>query len=196
MAFSLTLTPDAQRPWFALHIKSNFEKVAATILESKGLDVYYPSFRSKRRWSDRVKEIERPLFPGYVFCRFDPNHRLPILTTPGVLNVVGVAKTPAPIPEAEICAVQKIVQSGMAVQPWPFLQVGQRVLIEKGAFAGTEGILLEVKNQYRIVVSISLLQRAIAAEIDAETVRELRSAPFKSSCSLMNLCRGQATLSD
>ncbi len=197
MAFQMNQMTDARRPWFALHIKSNFEKVAATILESKGLDVYYPSIRSRRRWSDRVKEIERPLFPGYVFCRFDPNHRLPILTTPGVLNVVGVAKTPAPIPEAEICAVQKIVQSSLAVQPWPFLQVGQRVLIERGALAGTEGILLEVKNQFRIVVSISLLQRAIAAEIDAETVRELRPTPVnQSSCSLMNLCRGQATLSD
>src|SRR5438477_5660555 len=158
-------------PWFGLHIKSNFEKVVATILEAKGLEVYCPSFRSRRRWSDRVKEIEEPLFPGYVFCRFDPNNRLPILTTPGVVSIVGVARTPAPIAEDEIRTVQRIVASGLQARPWPFLQVGQRVVIEKGALAGTEGILLELKNRYRIVVSISLLQRSIAAELHIEVVR-------------------------
>ena len=166
-------------PWFGLHIKSNFEKVVATILEAKGLEVYCPSFRSRRRWSDRVKEIEEPLFPGYVFCRFDPNNRLPILTTPGVVSIVGVARTPAPIAEDEIRAVQRIVASGLTARPWPFLQVGQRVVIEKGALAGTEGILLELKNRYRIVVSISLLQRSIAAEIDVEIVRALYSSPVR-----------------
>jgi transcription antitermination factor NusG len=166
-----------ETPWFGLHIKSNFEKVAATILEAKGLEVYFPSFRSRRRWSDRVKEIDEPLFPGYLFCRFDPYNRLPILTTPGVLSIVGVAKTPAPIDETEICAVRRIVESGLAARPWPFLQVGQRVVIERGSLAGTEGILLKFKNRYRIVVAVSLLQRAIAAEIDVEMVRAVHSSP-------------------
>jgi transcription antitermination factor NusG len=168
---------DKETPWFALHIKSNFEKVAATILGAKGLDVYYPSFRSRRRWSDRVKEVELPLFPGYLFCRFNPNNRLPILTTPGVLSVVGVAKTPAPIAEGEIRSVQRIVEAGSAARPWPFLQVGQRVIIEKGALKGIEGILLEMKHHYRIVVSVSLLQRSIAAEIDSDMVRAVSSPP-------------------
>src|SRR4051812_31193736 len=110
---------ETQNAWFALHIKSNFEKVTATILKAKGLDVYFPSFRQRRCWSDRVKEIDQPLFPGYVFCRFDANDRLPILTTPGVLSVVGVAKRPAPIAEDEIRAVQRIVDSGVPVGPWP-----------------------------------------------------------------------------
>jgi transcription antitermination factor NusG len=162
-------------PWFALHVKSNFEKVAATILEAKGLEVYYPSFRARRRWSDRVKEIEQPLFPGYLFCRFDPHNRLPILVVPGVLSIVGIAKMPAPIAEDEIAAVQRIVKSGLTVSAWPFFQVGQRVLIERGSLAGTEGILLKYKNRYRIVVSISLLQRSIAAEIDIETVRAVHA---------------------
>jgi transcription antitermination factor NusG len=163
-------------PWFGLHIKSNFEKVTATILDAKGLEVYYPTFRTRRRWSDRVKEIEQPLFPGYVFCRFDPNNRLPILTTPGVLSIVGVAKAPAPIAESEIFAVQRIVESGVAARPWPFLHVGERVVIEKGPLSGTEGIVLNFKNRYRIVVSVSLLQRSISAEIDVEMVRSLRSS--------------------
>jgi transcription antitermination factor NusG len=167
-----------ESPWFGLHIKSNFEKVTASILEAKGLEVYFPSFRSRRRWSDRVKEIDQPLFPGYLFCRFDPHNRLPILTTPGVLSIVGVAKTPAPISDSEIFAVQRIVESGLAARPWPFVQVGQRVVIERGPLSGAEGILLKFKNNYRIVVSVSLLQRSISAEIDIETVRALHSTPI------------------
>jgi transcription antitermination factor NusG len=173
--FSKMMPVTTGTPWFGLHIKSNFEKVAATILEAKGLEVYFPTFRSRRRWSDRVKEIDQPLFPGYLFCRFDPYNRLPILVTPGVLSIVGVAKTPAPIEEDEIRAVRRIVNSGLAARPWPFLQVGQRVLIEKGPLTGTEGILLNFKNRFRIVVSISLLQRSIAAEIDVEMVRAVHS---------------------
>jgi transcription antitermination factor NusG len=175
----MTQLGQTENPWFALHIKSNFEKVTATILGAKGLDVYFPSFRSRRRWSDRVKEIDLPLFPGYLFCRFNPHNRLPILTTPGVLSVVGVAKTPAPIAEDEIRSVQRIVESGLAARPWPFLHVGQRVIIEKGALQGIEGILLEVKHHYRIVVSISLLQRSIAAEIDSTMVRAVSAAPAR-----------------
>jgi transcription antitermination factor NusG len=175
----MTERAETHSPWFALHIKSNFEKVTATILTAKGLDVYFPTFRSRRRWSDRVKEIDQPLFPGYLFCRFDPNHRLPILVTPGVLSIVGVAKTPAPIEEDEIQAVRRIIDSGLAARPWPFLHAGQHVRIEKGPLAGTEGILLELKNRYRIVISISLLQRSIAAEIDIDMVRATHSSPAR-----------------
>ena len=164
-------------PWFALHIKSNLEKVSSTILQSKGLSVYCPSFTTKRRWSDRTKEIERPLFPGYVFCRFDPNDRLPILKTHGVLNVVGVAGIPAPIAEDEILSVQKLLRSGLAAGPWPFVRTGQRVIIERGPLAGTEGILVQVKSQFRVVISISLLQRSVAAEIDIEMARPLPTSP-------------------
>jgi len=99
------------------------------------------------------------------------------LTTPGVLSIVGVAKTPGPISDSEIFAVQRIVESGLAARPWPFVQVGQRVVIERGPLAGAEGILLKFKNNYRIVVSVSLLQRSISAEIDVETVRAIHPTP-------------------
>lgn len=150
------------------------------------MEVYYPAFRSRRRWSDRIKEIEQPLFPGYVFCRFNPCNRLPILTTPGVLSIVGVAKAPAPIPDSEIYAVQRLVESGLAARPWPFIQVGERVAIERGPLSGAEGILLKYKNRYRIVVSVSLLQRSISAEIDIEMVRAVRSAPAPRGLAFLN----------
>ncbi len=158
------------RSWYALHVKANFEKVAATILEGKNLEVYLPTYRRPRRWSDRIKEIECPLFPGYVFCRFDVNSRLPILTTSGVLSIVGNGKVPSAIAEEEISAIQTVTRSGLSAMPWPFLRVGQRVVVRRGPLAGMDGILLSLPNRYRIVISISLLQRSIATEIDADMV--------------------------
>jgi transcription antitermination factor NusG len=174
MTSELIEAPAARNPWFALQTRSNFERVTATILEGKGFEVYCPSFRSRRRWSDRVKEVEQPLFPGYIFCRFDPDVRLPVLITPGVVSIVGRARTPEPVPDEEIRSVQQIMRSGVVAGPWPFLQVGEKVIIEKGCLAGTQGILLKFKSCHRIVVSISLLQRSIAAEIDLDSVRVLR----------------------
>lgn len=158
------------KSWYALRVKSNFERVAATILEGKNVDVFLPTWRTRTRWSDRMKEIDSPLFPGYVFCRFDVNSRLPILTTSGVLSIVGNGRIPASIAEQEISAIQAVSRSGLASMPWPFLRVGQRVVVRKGPLAGMEGILLSLPNRYRIVISISLLQRSIATEIDADMV--------------------------
>ena len=170
---------DSNLCWYALRTKSNYEKIAAVFLNSRGFEQFLPLYRRPKCPSDGVTGSSIPLFPGYLFCRFNPNNRLPILTTPGVLSVVGVAKTPAPIAEDEIRSVQRIVESGLAARPWPFLHVGQRVIIEKGALQGIEGILLEVKHHYRIVVSISLLQRSIAAEIDSTMVRAVSAAPAR-----------------
>src|SRR6476620_10356495 len=122
--------------WYGLRTKSRFEKVAAASLEYKGYKSYLPCYRSRRRWSDRVTEIESPLFPGYVFCRFDRSNRLPILTVPGVVSVIGVGKEPMPIPDHEIEAIETVLRSGLHSQPWPYLPDGQRIRIEKGALTG------------------------------------------------------------
>jgi transcription antitermination factor NusG len=153
-------------PWYAIHVRSQHEKIVAATLRGKGYDEFLPLYRSRHRWSDRMKVIERPLLPGYVFCRFDLQNRLPILVTPGVLLIVGVGKTPVPVIDKEISALQSIVNSGFQAEPWPFLQVGQRVRIERGSLEGLEGILLCLKKPHRLVVSVSLLQRSVAVEID------------------------------
>src|SRR6185436_19047058 len=132
----------------------------------KGYEVFLPLYRDRRRWSDRVKELELPLFPGYLFCRFDVTKRLPILTTPGIVQVVGLGKTPLPIEEKEIAAIQSIVISRLNAQPWPYLKVGQKVRIEQGRLTGLEGILIALKKTHRLVVSVSLLQRSVAVEVD------------------------------
>jgi transcription antitermination factor NusG len=162
-------------PWFALRIKSNFEKVTNQILEQKGYEAFLPTYRTRNRWSDRTKVIDRPLFPGYLFCRFDQNDRLPILVTPGVVGVVGVGKTPMAVAEREIEAIQAVLRSGLPATPWPYVTVGQRLLIERGPLSGIEGILQEIKNSFRFIVSVNLLQRSVAAEVDASWVRPVSS---------------------
>jgi transcription antitermination factor NusG len=157
-------------PWFGVQTRCNQEKVTATVLSIKGYDHYLPTYQSKKRWSDRVVVTDKPLFPGYVFCRFDPKIRLPILTTPGVVSVVGFGNDPAPIDDGEINAVQAVLRSGLHAEPCPFLREGQRIRVTQGSLSGLEGILVRKKSEWRMVVSVAMLQRSISVEIDREWI--------------------------
>lgn len=168
-----------QSPWFALRVKSNHEALSSEILRHKGLPVFLPTYRCRKQWSDRIKVLDQPLFPGYLFCSFDPHNRLPVLTTPGVVQLVGAGKEPLPVEPREIEAIRAIVESGIPALPHPFLSVGQNVRIEKGPLAGLEGILQEFRRNYRIVLSIRLLQRAISAEVDSAWLEP--QSPFAST---------------
>ena len=159
--------------WYALQIQSKLGSLASATLCGKGYEAYLPLYRSGRRWSDRVKQLDLPLFPGYLFCRFDVLDRLPILTTPGVISVVGAGKTPIPVDDEEIEAVRAILRSGLAARPWPFLQVGSKVYIERGPLTGMEGIIANADKVYRLIVSVNLLQRSVAVEIDREWARPI-----------------------
>lgn len=165
-----TAPPEPTWPWFGLRTRSNHEKVTATVLENKGYEHYLPTYRSRRRWSDRVVETDQPLFPGYVFCRFNPVQRLPIMTTPGVVSIVGFGKDPAPIGDEEIEAVQAVMRSGLAAEPCPFLREGQRIRVKYGSLSGVEGILTKKKSSWRMVVSVTMLQRSISVEIDSDWI--------------------------
>jgi transcription antitermination factor NusG len=113
---------------------------------------------------------DTPLFQGYVFCRFDPLNRLPILTTTGVISIVGCGNEPASIDEQEIEAITAILRSGLVTEPCPFLREGQKVRVRRGALAGVEGILTKKKSDFRLVISVTMLQRSIAVEIDREWI--------------------------
>lgn len=156
--------------WFAVHARARYENVVARCLKAKGYECFLPTYSSKRRWSDRLKELELPLFPGYFFCRFHIEDRLPILKTPSLIAIVGIAQNPTPVDEAEIEAVRTLVNSGLRHQPWPYVSIGQKVRIDSGALCGLEGILQSFKGRHRIVVSVTLLQRSVAAEIDSSWV--------------------------
>jgi transcription antitermination factor NusG len=159
--------------WFALHVRPRFEKFSANHLSEKGYEVFLPTYVSKRKWSDRVKTISLPLFPSYIFCRFDIQSRLPILIAPGVKSIVGVGKLPTPVDESEIAAVRHVMESTLPSQPWPYLSVGETVRVEKGPLKGVSGIVVRVKGVERLIVSVSLLMRSVCVEIDRSSVTPL-----------------------
>jgi transcription antitermination factor NusG len=170
--------------WYAIRVRTKFERFVSESLIGKGYEVYLPLYRSRRRWSDRVKELDLVLFPGYLFCRFDVNTRLPILKTPSVISIIGQGREPVPVSQNEIEAIQTVVRSGLPVLPWPQLAVGSRVLIEQGPLQGVEGVALDVKKKFRLFVSVSLLQRSISVEIDRDWVRPLSTfVPPRSAAS-------------
>ena len=156
--------------WFALTAKPRHEKSAARILSIRGLEPFLPVYHAQHRWSDRVKTVELPLFPGYIFCRFDYAHRWTVLSTPGVNSIIGFDQVPAAVPDEEIDRIQTIVSSGLRAQPWPYIQVGDAIRIHRGALAGLEGVLVREKDAMRVVVSVDLLQRSVAVEIDRDMI--------------------------
>jgi transcription antitermination factor NusG len=157
-------------PWFALTAKPRHEKSASRILSNKGLESFLPLYRARRQWTDRVKVVDLPLFPGYVFCRFDYERRLAVLTTPGVSSIIGFDNAPAPVSDEEIDRVQAIVASGLPSQPWPYTRVGETVRIIRGSLAGMEGVLVRERDSMRVVVSVEMLRRSVAVEIDRDMV--------------------------
>src|SRR5687768_4143954 len=159
--------------WYALYVRQRYEKIVASSLESRGYEVFLPTYQTKRRWSDRTKVVEQPLFTGYAFCRFDFQKRLPILTTPGVNFVVGFGKTPTPVDVRELDAVRLVTSSGLACEPWPFIKAGHRVSVEDGPLAGLEGFVLDVKNSYRLIISVNLLGRSVSVELDRNSVKPI-----------------------
>ena len=151
----------------------------AAQLEGQGFECFLPKYKSVREWSDRKKEVEQPLFPGYLFCRFDYTRRRPVVVTPGVLQIVGCGRTPMPIEDREIEAIQIAVASGIPSQPWPYLEVGEKVRIHTGKLSGLEGILVNFKGNHRVVLSVSLLQRSVALEVDLSWVTSLEKRSEK-----------------
>lgn len=157
-------------PWYALQVRPRFEKIIASTLASKGYEGFLPLYRHRSRWSDRMKEVELPLFSGYLFCRFDINKRLPVVITPGVMHIVGIGNTFYPVDDEEIAALQAIVLSGLQTEPRSYLNIGEKVRIEIGPLAGVEGILQAMRGSNRLIVSVSLLQRSVSVEISESWV--------------------------
>lgn len=158
-------------PWYALQVRPRFEKVVATLLKDKGYEEYLPCYKSRRRWSDRVRTIEVPLFPGYTFCRFNVHDKLPVLVVPGVKSIVGIDRLPTAITDEEIDSIRKVTGSGMSYTPWPAVQAGQSVYVVRGPLAGLEGTVIEVRSGVRLILSLPLLQRSISVEIDEDCVQ-------------------------
>ena len=156
--------------WYALFVRSRHEKTVENSLRSKRYNVFSPSYRTKRKRVDRIAEIEVALFAGYVFCQFDPSKRLPILMTPGVVGVVGRGNRPEPVDDTEIASIRTVALAGRSVQPWPFLRLGQRIRMQSGPLTGIEGIFLRVQDEDHLIVSVTLLQRAVSVVVERDSV--------------------------
>ena len=159
--------------WFAVQVRTRWEASTALLLSGKGYETFLPTYKIKRRWSGSVKEVDIPLFPGYVFCNFEALKRLPILVTPGVISVVGRGRTPVPVEDGEMVSLQAAVRSRLHAEPWPYLEIGERIRIDDEPFHGLEGVLVSFKGSHRIVVSVTLLRRSVALEIDRSLVKPI-----------------------
>lgn len=165
--------PASALPWYAVRVRSNFERNVSSSLRGKGYDEYLPVYCKSSRWSDRVKDVYRPLFPGYVFCQLDIQHRLGVLTTPGVISIVGFGGEFIPVPEEEMRSIRTIANSGLSYAPWEFLREGQRVRIRSTVLDGLEGFVVQLKNDFRVVLSVELLQRSVAVQVDRRCIEPL-----------------------
>jgi transcription antitermination factor NusG len=172
--------PPLAEPWVALVVRPRAERKVQTGLANSGLETFVPWHGVRRRWSDRVKILEQNLLPGYVFCRSTFSERLLVLNQPGVQWVVSFDRSPALIPDAEISSLRRAVESQLPLGPWPFLKVGQRVRIEKGALAGFEGTLARDSAAWRVVMNVNALQRSIAVQVDRDMISVV-SSPMDSA---------------
>ena len=159
-----------EQKWYALTVQYQHERTTEKALQSKGLETLVPVYRSRRQWSDRVKEVELPLFAGYVLCHFDLTDRIQVLDTPGVFKIVGFGGAVLALEDSEVAGIQRAVASKLPLAPWPYLKAGDRVRVERGALRGIEGTLLRTKDALRLVIGVELLQRSIAVEVDREAV--------------------------
>jgi transcription antitermination factor NusG len=157
--------------WFALRVMSNCERAVVTSLNGKGFDVCLPLCKPYSR--PRQKTKERALFPGYVFCCFDPGIPLPVLTVPHVVAIVGRGRIPEPVDPTEMRMVQQLATSGVTAEPYPHLRTGERVRISEGPLEGVEGFVVREQGRDRLVISVSLLQRSVAAEVERSWVEPL-----------------------
>lgn len=152
--------------WYAAYTSANHEKRVAAQFAQRSVEHFLPLYQTVRRWKDRRVQLQRPLFPGYVFVRLALRDRLQVLQVSGVANLVGFCGTPAALPQAEIDALRSSFLNGVRAEPYPYLTVGRRVRVKSGPLVGMEGILVSKKNQGRLVISLDLILRSVAVEVD------------------------------
>jgi transcription antitermination factor NusG len=171
----LTETPFAMRQpqWYAVYTCANHEKRVAAELQARAVENFLPLYPSVRRWKDRRVRLDLPLFPGYVFVRLALCDRMRVVQVPSVVRLVGFGGLPAVLPETDMEIMRAGFSHGPRAEPHPFLTVGRRVRIVDGPFAGLQGILTQKKTGLRVVVSLELIQRSVAVDVDAEDVENV-----------------------
>lgn len=162
--------------WFAIHIRMHDHNTVDTVLRHKGYEVFDPSYNDTRLIGGREKSVRKPLFPGYLFCSLDPHYRLPVLTVPGVISILGVGNMLTPVAPEEIDAIRRTVASGLPVEPYRLLQPGEPVRVKKGPLAGIVGVVVNYKGKCRLVITVKALNdRSVSVELDRSAITPLQS---------------------
>jgi transcription antitermination factor NusG len=170
----LLQSPDkSTAAWYALYTRSQHEKTVARALTNKGFEAFLPLYVVGHQWKDRTKRLSLPLFPCYVFLHDSLERRLDLLKTPGIYQIVSCCGRPAEIPRIEIEAVRQTVASSLTVEPHPLLRCGDLARVKTGPLAGIEGVLIRRKNLFRLVLSVEMLGKAVAVEVDGNQVERL-----------------------
>ena len=173
---------ESMESWYAIQVRPRYERLVLELLSDKICERFLPIHESRRRWSDRWKRLERPLFPGYVFGRFRLAEKHLVMTTSGVVRIVGIGQMPAPVPDEEIAALQQLVRQRIPIHAHEFVSAGERICLRSGPFAGLAGIIVRRSGESRLVVSVNLLRRSVAVEVEAEWIAGGRSeTPFVST---------------
>jgi len=178
--------------WYALHTRHQHEKMVDQILTNKGFNTFLPLYATTHNWKDRTKALSLPLFPCYVFLKGGIQRRLQILTTPGIYGLVSSAGQPAAIPDIEIDAIRRVLESGTRVEAYPFLKCGNWVRVKCGPLTGIEGILVRKKNISRLVLSVEILGTAASIEVAAFQVEAVKGPPSRNSTSGPGVVLGTA----
>ena len=160
--------------WYAVYTRANHESRVADEFAGRGVNHFLPRYESVRRWKDRKVRLQLPLFPGYLFVYMELKERLRVLQVPGVVRLVGFNGSPAPLPEGDIKRIHDFLDLGFNAEPHAYLQVGRRVRVKTGPLAGIEGIFVRSRNKSRIVLSMELIMRSIAVEIDLADIESVR----------------------
>jgi transcription antitermination factor NusG len=163
--------------WFAFRVRPRHEKAVALQLREREEQYFLPLLREKRKWAKRLTHVDLPLFPGYIFCWTSRSALLPILRTPGIIDVLRAGSHPVHVEEQEIHALKKAVSANVHIEACPYIDTGQKVYVNDGPLAGLVGIVVDSRNARRLVLSMTLLHRSVLAELDASSVIPCHDAP-------------------
>lgn len=167
------LNENSMPRWYAAFTRSNHERTAAEQMKRRSIENFVPTYETVRKWKDRRKRLEMPLFPGYVFVRVAIEERLSVLVVPGVVRLVGFNNRPVPVADEEIESLRMIVNRKLRPEPHPFLPVGRKVRIKRGALEGVAGILVRKKGYVRLLISIDLIRQSAVVEVDSADVEAI-----------------------
>jgi len=171
---SQSAAPQWTQPhWYAVYTCANHEKRVAAQFADRAIEHYLPQYSTVSRWKDRTVLLQRPLFPGYLFVHLELRNKLEVQRVPGVVGLVGFSGAPSVVPEEEVDRVRELLGQGVRVEPHPFLAVGRRVRVKRGPLSGLEGILVRRKSGLRFVLSVELIQRSMAVEMDEADLEPL-----------------------